>query len=324
MKAVFCTEYGPPEVLQLKETEKPKPGDKEVLIKIYAATVTMGDCELRNLTFPVWIRVPIRIYLGYGKPKNLIPGMEFSGVIESVGKEVIGFQEGDPVFGSSGLKMRSYAEYKCQLHTYAMAKKPANVSFEEAAAIPVGGLNALHFLRKASIRPGQHILVNGAGGSIGTFGVQLAKLWGAEVTAVDSTEKLDMLLSIGADHVVDYTKEDFTKNRTKYDVVFDMVYRSSFTGCVRSLKSDGCYLMANTSPLRMLRGLWISKRSNKRMIFEMAGEKAEDLTCLAGLMAAGKIKTVIDRTYPLEKVVEAHAYVEQGGKKGNVVLSIKS
>jgi NADPH:quinone reductase-like Zn-dependent oxidoreductase len=260
--------------------------------------------------------------MGYSKPRRFTPGMEFSGVIEGVGNKVTSFKKGDPVFGSSGMRMGANAEYKSQPYTSGIAIKPSRVRHEEAAALAVGGLNALHFLRKANIQPGQKVLINGAGGSIGTFGVQLAKHFGAEVTAVDSPEKLDMLRAIGADHVIDYTQEDFTGNGEKYDVIFDMVYRSSFTGCLRALKPEGCYLMANPSPVKMLRGLWISKTSGKKIIFAFAGDKTEDLIYLAKLIEAGKIKTVIDRTYPLEKITEAHGYVERGHKKGNVIITV--
>lgn len=323
MKAILCTKYGPPDVLQLRKVPTPSPGDEQLLVKIHASTVTMGDCELRNLTLPLWTRLLMRLYMGYTKPRNFTPGMEFSGVIESVGKNVKKFKKGDPVFGSSGMQMGANAEYKVMRSNSGLAIKPPHISHEEAATIAVGGINALHFLRKANIQPGQKVLVNGAGGSIGTFGVQLAKHFGAEVTAVDSTEKLDMLQTIGADHVINYTKEDFSQNGEKYDVIFDMVYRSSFSRCIRSLKPEGCYLMANPSPLKMLRGLWISKTSSKKVKFEFAGENSEDLLYLAKLIAAGKIKTVIDRTYPLEKIAEAHEYVEKGHKKGNVVITVK-
>ena len=322
MKAVICTAYGPPEVLHLKEVEKPVPGDNDVLIKIYAATVTMGDCELRGLTLPLWTRIPMRLYMGYRKPQKFIPGMELSGVIESVGKNVVSFKPGDPVFGSGGMGMGANAEYKCQRYTSGLAIKPAGVSFEQAATIPVGGLNALHFLRKAKIRAGQKVLVNGAGGSIGTYGVQLAKLYGAEVTAVDSTEKLDMLRSIGADHVIDYTQEDFARNGEKYDVIFDTVYKTRFSRCINSLKEDGYYLMANPGPRRMLRALWVSWTTRKNVIFEFAGESVEDLNHIAQLMASGKLKAVIDRHYPLDQVQEAHEYVGRGMKKGNVVIVV--
>ncbi len=322
MRAVICTQYGPPEVLQLEVVEKPVPEDNDVLIKIYAATVTMGDCELRSLTLPLWTRIPMRLYMGYRKPRKFIPGMELSGVIEAVGKNVVSYKEGDAVFGSGGMGMGANAEYKCQRYTSALAIKPPGVSFEQAAAIPVGGLNALHFLRKAKIRPGQKVLVNGAGGSIGTFGVQLAKLYGAEVTAVDSAEKMDMLRTLGADHLIDYTKEDFYRNGEKYDVIFDMVYKTRFSHCINSLKDDGCYLMANPGPRRMVLAWWVSWTTRKRVIFEFAGERVEDLDHLAQFMASGKLKAVIDRRYPLDQIQEAHRYVQSGIKKGNVILVV--
>jgi NADPH:quinone reductase-like Zn-dependent oxidoreductase len=323
MKAVICTRYGPPEVLQLREVEKPVPGDDDVLIRIYAATVTMGDCELRSLTLPLWTRIPIRLYMGYRKPRKFTPGMELSGVVESVGKNVVSFKAGDAVFGSGGMGMGGNAEYKCQPHTSGLAIKPEGVSFEDAATVAVGGLNALHFLRKANIRPGQKVLVNGAGGSIGTYGVQLAKLYGAEVTAVDSTEKLEMLRSIGADHVIDYTKEDFFRNGEKYDVIFDTVYTTRFSRCIDALNDDGYYLMANPGLRRMLRSLWVSRTTRKKVIFAFAGESRKDLDHIAQLIASGKLKPVIDRRYPLDQIREAHAYVGSGRKRGCVVVDVE-
>lgn len=322
MKAVLLTQYGSPEVLQLMETSIPVPREREVLVKIVASTVTMGDCELRGLFLPQWTRIPMRIYMGYGKPKNFTPGMEFSGVVEAVGSKVTSFSKGDEVFGSDGARMGANAEYKIQRNVNILIRKPSEISHEEAATIPVGGLNALHFLRKANIQPGQKVLIIGAGGSIGTYGVQLAKLYGAQVTAIDSTGKLDILRAIGADQVIDYTKEDFSENGEKYDVIFDIVYNSSFAKCLRSLMSSGYYLMANPDPIRMLRALWVSKTTGKKVIFTFAGENAEDFRHLADLMAAGKIKAVIDRTYPLYKIAEAHDYVEKGLKKGNLVISM--
>ncbi len=324
MKAVLCTLYGPPDVLQLKEVEKPVPGDNDVLIKVFTSTVTMGDCEIRSLTLPLWTRLPMRLFMGYRKPRQFTPGMEVAGVIESVGKNVVSFKKGDSVFASSGISMGGNAEYKRLGASAGITIKPDNVSFEEAATIIVGGLNALHFLRKAKIQPGQKVLIIGAGGSIGTFGVQLAKLYGAEVTAVDSTGKLDMLRQIGADRVIDYTKEDFDHNGEKYDVIFDIVYRSSFSRCINSLKEDGCYLMANTGPRRMLWGLWVSWTSRKKVIFSLAGEKVEDLNYLAELISSGKIKSVIDKLYSLEQIVEAHSYVEKGYKKGSVIITVNT
>lgn len=322
MKAVICTQYGPPEVLQLKHVEKPVPGDNDVLVKIHAATVTMGDCELRSLTIPLWTRIPMRLYMGYRKPRKFIPGMELSGVIESVGKNVVSFKQGDPVFGSCGMGMGGNAEYISLPRTAALAIKPANVSFEEVAPVAVGGLNALHFLRKANIQPGQKILVNGAGGSIGTFGVQLAKLYGAEVTAVDSGEKSDTLRTLGADHVIDYTKADFSRNGEKYHVIFDTVYKSSFSRCINSLTEDGYYLMANPGPRRMIKALWVSWTSKRKVIFAFAAEKVEDLNHIAQLIASGKLRTVIDRRYSLDQIQEAHDYVGKGLKKGNVIVMV--
>jgi NADPH:quinone reductase-like Zn-dependent oxidoreductase len=321
MKAIVCTAYGPPEVLQLKEVEKPAPGDNDVLIKIVVSTVTMGDCELRTLTLPLWTRIPMRLFMGYRKPKNFIIGMELSGIVESAGKNVSSLKKGDAVFGSSGMGMGGNAEYKCRPASD-LAIKPDRLSFEDAATISVGGINALYFLRKAKIQEGQKVLVIGGGGTIGTYGVQLAKFYGAEVTAVDSGHKLDMLRSIGADHVIDYTKQDFSQRGVKYDVIFDTVYQSSFSRCIHALNPEGVYLMANTGPLRMLRGLWVSWTTRKKVIFSLAGETVADLNFLAELIVSGGIKPVIDRTYPLEKTAQAHAYVELGNKKGCVVINV--
>jgi NADPH:quinone reductase-like Zn-dependent oxidoreductase len=320
MKAIVCPKYGSPEVLQLKEVEKPVPRDNQVLIKICASTVTMGDCEIRTLTLPMWTRLPMRLIMGYRKPRRYITGIELSGIVESVGKNVMSLKKGDAVFGSSGIHMGANAEYICRPAS-ALAIKPSDVSFGEAATIMVGGINAFHFLKKATIKPGQKVLVIGAGGSIGTYGVLLAKLFGAEVTAVDNTLKLDTLRLLGADHVIDYTREDFSQNNIKYDVIFDTVYSSSFSLCVNALKPDGCYLMANTSPTRMLRALWVEWTTKKRIIFALAAETLEDMSHLAHLIASSKVRPFIDKTFPLEKVAEAHAYVEAGFKKGCVVIT---
>lgn len=320
MKAVFCTAYGPPDVLQLREVPTPVPRANEVLIKIHASTVTFGDCELRTLTLPKWTRIPLRLYMGYRKPRNFIPGMELSGVVEAVGENVTSLKKGDAVFCSSGLKMGANAEYICLTDKSAITIKPDQLSFEDAATLIVGGINALHFLRKADIKPGQKVLIIGAGGSIGTYGVQLAKLAGAEVTAVDHASKLDMLINIGADYVIDYTKEDFHARGKKYDVIFDMIYKSSFTKCIDSLTAEGIYLMANTGPLRMIRGALLNRKSSKKTFFKPASETVSDLNYLAELIVNGKIKPVIDRVYPLEELAAAHAYVERSEKKGCVVI----
>ncbi len=321
MKAIVYTKYGPPDVLQLKEVEKPTPKDDEVLIRVYAATVIAGDCELRSFKFPIWVWLPLRIYAGLIRPTRVnILGQELAGEIESVGKDVKLFSKGDQVFAATEISCGAYAEYKCMREEKTLAIKPANMTYEEAAAVPTGGLNALHYLRKGNIQSGEKILINGASGNIGSFAVQLAKYFGAEVTGVDSTGKLDMLRSIGADHVIDYTQEDFTKSGT-YDVIFDVVGKSSFSGIIRSLKQNGRYLMVNPRLFKMVRGLWTSMISSKKVIFEFASYKSEDLIFLKELIEAGKIKSVIDRCYPLEQVAEAHRYVDKGHKKGNVVIT---
>lgn len=326
MKAMIWTNYGPPEVLQLQEIEEPTPKDNEVLIRIHAATVTAGDCEARNLNFAWWLVIPMRLFIGIRKPRgNAILGQELAGEVEAVGKDVTRFKVGDPIFGTTGFGFGAYAEYICLAETSEdgiLAIKPTNMTYEEAAAVPTGGLEALHFLRKANLQPGEKVLINGAGGSIGTAGVQLAKYYGAEVTCVDSTGKLDMLRSLGADHVIDYTREDFSKSGEKYDVIFDVVGRKSFARCIRALKPDGRYLLANPLLSTMFRGMWISRRTDKKVIFSFANRTIDDLLFLKELVEAGKLKTVIDRHYPLEQLVEAHRYVETGAKKGNVIITV--
>ncbi len=328
MKAIIWTKFGPPNVLQLQEVDKPIPKDNEVLVKIFATTVTAGDCEARNLKFPIWIRFPMRAYVGFRKPKRItILGQEIAGEIEVVGKDVTLYKKGDQVFGTTtGFSMGGYAEYISlpdEIKDAVLALKPSNMSYEEATTIPVGGLNALHFLRKGNIQPGQKVLINGAGGSIGTMAIQLAKsYYGAEVTAVDSTGKLDMLCSIGADKVIDFTKEDFTKRGESYDVIFDIVGKSSYSGCINSLNKNGIFLIANPTLTRIIRGFWTSKTSSKKVISRLASYKTEDLVFLKELIEAGTIKSVIDRRYPLEQTVEAHEYVETGKKMGNVIITI--
>jgi len=321
MKAIVWTKYGPPDVLQLKEVEKPVPKDNEVLIRIYATTVTAGDCEQRSLRLPIWHRLPMRAYVGLRRPERItILGMELAGKIESVGRDAKILKEGDQVFAATGFaRMGTCAEYIClpeEPEEGALASKPANMTYEEAAPVPVGGLEALHFLRQGNVQSGQKVLINGAGGTIGTFAVQLAKYSGAEVTGVDSTGKLDMLRSIGADQVIDYTQEDFTKSGETYDYILDVVSKSSFSGSIRSLKQNGRYLIANPGPSQIVRGRWTSKTSSKKVIFGAAHPKTEDLLFLKELIEAGKIKSVIDRTYPLEQIPEAHRYVETGDKRG--------
>ena len=322
MKAIVYTQYGPPDVLQLKEVAKPTPKDHEVLIRIYATTVTAADCELRSIKLPIWLRLPLRIYLGLIRPRHKILGQELAGEIEAVGKDVTRLRQGDQVFAWTGLGLGAYAEYTCLPEKGMLAIKPATVTSEEAAAIPLGGLNAWHFLRRGQVHSGETVLINSAGGSIGTFAVQLAKYFGAEVTAVDSTGKLEMLRSLGADQVIDYTQADFTTNGETYDVIFDVVGKSSFPRSVRSLKHHGRYLLANPKLSQMVRGRWTSRRSSKQVIVGAASETTEDLLILTELIEAGKIHSVIDRRYPLEHIAEAHRYVDTGHKKGNVVITV--
>jgi NADPH:quinone reductase-like Zn-dependent oxidoreductase len=329
MKAIICTKYGPPEVLQLEEVAKPIPKDNEILIKVYATTVTAVDCEIRRFNkFPLWIWLPGRIVIGITGPRQKILGHELSGEIESVGKDVKLFRKGDQVFAVTGHSYGAHAEYKCLPEDGALAIKPVNMTYEEAAAVPVGGGTALHFLRKTKIQSGQKVLINGAGGSIGTFAVQLARYFGAEVTGVCSTANLELVKSLGAEKVIDYTREDFTKTGLTYDIIFDAVAKSSFSRCKNSLKPGGIYLTTIPSLGVMLQMLWTSKFGRKKAIFAASGvapssEMAKNLIFLKELIEAGKIKPVIDRRYPLEQTAEAHRYVDKGHKKGNVVITVE-
>ena len=324
MKAIVYTKYGSPDVLQVKEVEKPTPKDDEVLIKVRAAEVTKADCEMRSFNFQVkWFWLPLRVSMGLIKPKKQVLGGYFAGEVESVGKDVSKFKKRDQVFGTTKLRLGAYGEYVCLPASYTLVPKPHNVSFEEAAAVPLGGLNALHFLRKANIQKGEKVLVNGAGGSIGTFGVQIAKAMGAEVTAVDSTIKEEMLRRIGADHFFDYTKEDFTKSGQTYDVIFNMVAKSSYSKCLNALKPQGRYLMANPRISDMLRSVMTSKFTDKTAIFVFAGEKEEELLVLKEMIEEGKIKSIVDKIYSFEQAAEAHRRVEAEQRLGTVVISME-
>ena len=326
MKAIIYTEYGSPDVLHLQEIEKPIPKADEVLIKVHAATVTAGDVNMRGFTFvpPGFGPLP-RLMFGLRKPRRHILGIEAAGEVEAVGSAVTLFRPGDQVFGSNAMRVGAYAEYVCWPETRALALKPANMTYEEAAAVPFGGSTALYFLRdKAKLQKGQQILIIGASGGVGTSVVQLAKYYGAEVTGVCSTGNVDLVKSLGADYVVDYTQEDFTRNRKTYDVILDTVCgKTSFAPCKGSLKANGLYLAVAGGLREMEQMLWTSIRGGKKVISGTGGENNKDLNVLKDLVEAGHLKSYIDKCYPLEQTAEAHRYVDTGRKRGNVVITVK-
>jgi NADPH:quinone reductase-like Zn-dependent oxidoreductase len=330
MKAIVYTQYGPPNVLQLKEVEKPTPKDNEILIRVYATSVNIGDIWARNFkeisprkfTMPLAFWLPARMYFGFTKPRINILGNEFAGEVEAVGKDVKRFRKGDQVFGYRGQSMGANAEYLCMREDGLVAIKPANMTYEEAASVPYGALTALNLLRKVNIQPGQKVLINGASGGIGSAAVQLAKYFGAEVTGVCGTPRLEFVKALGADKVIDYTKEDFTKNGETYDLIFDILGKSSFSRCKNSLKQNGRYLLASFKMAQLFQMLWTSMIGDKKVICALSSENPKDLIFIKELVEAGKIKSIIDRCYPLEQIAEAHRYIEKGNKKGNVVLTV--
>ncbi|MEE8479688.1 MAG: NAD(P)-dependent alcohol dehydrogenase [Desulfobacterales bacterium] len=319
MKAIVCTKYGAPEVLQLKDIDKPIPKDNEVLVKVYATTVTVGDVRTRSFTWAPWFWLPGRIMYGFSKPRRKIPGNELAGEIEAVGKDISRFKKGDQIFGIIW-DVRfggTSAEYIC-LPENVIALKPVNMTYEKAAAVPIGGLTALVLLRKSNIQSGQKVLILGASGSVGTFAVQLARYFGAEVTGVCSTRNTELVKSLGAQRVIDYTKDDFTKNGQTYDIIFDAVIKTSFSRCKDSLTPEGTFTTVDWPLLQVLR---TSLFGRQKVVIGIA-RRIEDLVFMKELIEAEKIKVVIDRTYPLEQIVEAHRYVDQGHKKGNVVVTV--
>ena len=319
MKAIVQTKYGSPDVLQLEEVEKPTPKEDEVLIRIVATPATTADNAM--LSGPYLGRL---FGMGLTRPNNPIPGTVLAGVVEEAGKEVTLFKEGDQVFGSTDLGFGCYAEYICLPEEDALVNKPANMTYEEAAAIVDGAITALPFLKEAGkIQSGQRVLINGASGSVGSAAVQLAKYFGADVTGVCSTSNLEFVKSLGADKVIDYTKEDFTKNGETYDIIYDTVGKTSFSGCKNSLKQKGLYLAGAGGLLEFVQMGWTSMIGSKKVIFGIARQKTEDLIFLKELIEAGKIRSVIDRRYPLEQTAEAHGYVDKGHKKGNVVITLE-
>jgi NADPH:quinone reductase-like Zn-dependent oxidoreductase len=317
MKAAVYTKYGPPEVLQLQEVEKPLPKDNEILLRIEATAVNSGDWRLRKAD-----PFAVRFIFGLLKPKVNILGSVFSGEVERIGKDVKLFNVGDQVFGHMDMSFGSYAEYKCLPENASIALKPDNVSHQEAAVIPFGGVTALHFIKKAAIKPGQKVLINGASGAVGSAAIQLAKYFGAIVTGVCSTANMDLVKSLGADTVIDYTKADFANTGETYDVIFDTVNKIPFSQGIKSLNKNGILILSSAGIPEMLRGLWTSMTSSKKTLTGTISHNAEDINFLKKLIEVNKLKPVIDKIYSLEQMAEAHAYVEKGHKKGNVAIKM--
>lgn len=325
MRAVVWNEYGPPETLKLKDVPRPVPKDDEVLIKIHASTVTLGDCEIRSMHFIFTLRIIMRLFFGIIKPRETILGQELSGEIVEVGKDVTGFQVGDQVIATPGTKFGGYAEYvaiKAERNEGVLVKKPEALTFEEAAALPVGGLEAVNFVGNSHLKKGETILINGAGGSIGTMCIQLAKYHGAEVTAVDRADKLDFLKDVGADHVIDYQTQDYTLTGDKYDVILDVVGKGHYGRSVKALNKGGRYIIANPRVALIFKRIWTHLSTDVKVNMKMTVQKNMDMEYLKGLIEEGHMKVHIDKIYPLDRIVEAHHYVEGGNKKGNFVIRI--
>lgn len=323
MKAIVYYRYGPPDVLRVQGVEAPKPKDDEILIRVRAAEVTKSDCELRSFRFPVkWHWLPLRLVLGAFRPRRPILGGYFAGEVVSTGASATGFEPGDAVYGSLQLRFGAYAEFVCAPASYTIVPKPVNLTFEQAAAVPLGALNALHFMRRAEIRPGEKVLVNGAGGSIGTFAIQLARTMGAEVTAVDAAHKENMLRRLGADRFIDYESRDFADGVERYDVIFNMVAGRSFSSCMAALNPGGRYLTANPKFTDMLRSAWPRKSTGKRAIFSFARESRDELRDITEMLERGTIRSTVDEVLPMERAAEAHRRVEAEKRLGSIVLKI--
>lgn len=322
MKAIIFTNYGSPDFLQLQEVAKPTPKDDQILIKIHATTVTAGDCEIRKSQQPDLFWLPLRLYIGVFKPRLKILGQEMAGEVEAVGKDVTRFKVGEQVFGSMEFQFGSYAQYACVSNKAMVLPKPTNMTYEEAAAVPTGGLTALSMLRKAGVGKGKKVLIYGATGSIGTFCIQIAKYYGAEITAVCNTVNFDLVKSLGASHVIDYTQEDYTQNGETYDIIFDTVGKNAFSRSKKSLTPKGVYIFGSFGSGWLLQGLWMMMTSRKQALFGATETTLDDLVQLKDLIEAGHLKTVVDRSYLLEQMAEAHRYVDTGQKIGNVVITV--
>lgn len=322
MKAITCRRYGSPEVLRLEELNTPSPQQGEILIQVKATNVFPGDCEMRAFKIHPSMWLPVRLFLGVFKPRKPILGQEFAGVVVEVGENAKYFKPGDKVFGSTGFRLGSYAEYVCLPSNYVMQQIPDTISFSEAATITLGAGHALHFLRKGKVQANDKVLIYGAGGCIGTYAIQLAKHLGAEVNAVDSQEKLGLLTKLGADHVIDYRTEDFTQNGKTYDVILDLPGKSPYSRSLRSLNKNGRYLLANVGFGPMLRGVWTTLTTDKTVISALAYTTKDDLAYITQLVVDGVLKPVIDKTFALADMIEAHRYIDSGLKQGHVVATV--
>lgn len=322
MKAIVWTQYGPPEVLQLRDVPKPVPAENEICIRVKASTVTTGDCEMRAFRFPAWFWLPLRFAIGLFRPRKLSLGQDVSGIIDSVGARVTRFKAGDEVFASTALHLSAYAEYVCLPENFSIVIKPPSLPFDVAATIVTGGVNGQHFVRKIKLQRGERLLLIGAGGSIGTYALQIAVAQGAEVTCVDASHKHDMLLHLGASRVIDYQKEDFAAQPYSYHAVIDIVGTYSIRKCLNVLLPGGRLMLGNPRVMHMLAATLAPLFTDKKIYFEFAGYDEAQMLALARRIEAGEIKVFIDRRFPLGKTVEAHHYVDRQLKRGNVIITV--